>query len=87
MHHSRQFPTKTDTSIFGLGTLSNLESMFVKDDSGTWCSACGYSSMSHSDVVRHIEAKHMNMRISCKFCPRVCHTRLNLKKTFKKLSS
>ena len=58
--------------------------MLIKSESGTWCSACGYSGSGLSDVVRHIEAKHMDLRIPCRFCSTVCKTQLNIKRHLKK---
>ena len=34
-----------------------------------YCKICGYKSNWLNDVRRHIESKHMFLKISCKYCP------------------
>lgn len=52
--------------------------------SSTWCKACGYSGHNLQDVVRHVEAKHLNLEYRCKFCDLVTRTRLNLTRHLKR---
>ena len=48
------------------------------------CSICGYSTQIGKDVKRHVESKHMRLRIFCKFCQTVCSTRRTLEYHLKK---
>ena len=48
------------------------------------CSLCGYSTQNGNDVKRHVESKHMRLRIFCKFCQTVCSTRRTLEYHLKK---
>ena len=48
------------------------------------CSICGYSTQNGNDVKRHVESKHMRLRIFCKFCQTVCSTRRTLEYHLKK---
>ena len=47
------------------------------------CSECGYTKALKKDVIRHIEAKHLSLRIHCLFCLTVLTTRLNLQRHLK----
>jgi hypothetical protein len=57
----------------------------MKNANGShWCNDCGYHSGLKQDVVRHIESKHLDQKISCKFCPKVSNTRDNLRRHIRK---
>ena len=61
-----------------------VQNLLVKGQTSSWCTACGYTAPSSNDVSRHIEAKHLDLRLECKFCPNVFRTRLNLSRHLKK---
>ena len=72
--------------FFGLGghIISQTDTMVARSESGNWCTICGYGSAALTDVHRHIEAKHLDLQIPCKFCHKICKTRLNLTRHLKK---
>ena len=64
--------------------VQDVQSLLMKDKNCSWCTVCGYKASSNNDVTRHIEAKHLNLRLECKFCHVVLRTRLNLQRHLKK---
>ena len=52
----------------------------MKGSNSYWCNQCGYSAQSKIDVVRHIEARHLDLRLQCKFCAAVLKTKRNLQR-------
>ena len=64
--------------------VQDVERMLMKGKNNAWCQVCGYTASSTNDVIRHIEAKHMNLRLECKFCHCILRTRLNLQRHLKK---
>ena len=53
----------------------------MKNIDGTHgCIACGHSSKFRKDIIRHIESKHLDLAIECKFCPAILKTRLNFRR-------
>ena len=51
------------------------ESFMTKDRR---CTACGYIGRVTRDTVRHIESKHLNLRLECHFCHAVLNSTNNL---------
>ena len=64
--------------------MQDVQSLLMKDKNCSWCTVCGYKASSNNDVTRHITAKHLNLRLECKFCHVVLRTRLNLQRHLKK---
>ena len=47
-----------------------------KDEDGTWrCLSCDFTSKVSSNLVQHIESKHVSVQYNCEFCPKVCPTK------------
>merc|ERR1712098_411165 len=58
-----------------------IESCMGKNkEMGTWnCTQCGYSSIVKTDVINHIEAKHIESSVNCDLCGITTKTRKALK--------
>ena len=69
---------------FVSGLKSSVASYLVRKGPHTWCSACGYSSHFPRNVTRHIESKHLNIDITCKFCGSKMKTSRSLNEHLKK---
>jgi hypothetical protein len=60
--------------------------MFMRNDRGYHlCKSCGYQTKFKQSVVRHIEARHLNKKIACKFCDLVSNTSRNLQRHIQKM--
>ena len=64
--------------------VQDVQTLMMRGKNSSWCRACGYTASSNNDVIRHIEAKHLNLRLECKFCHCILRTRLNLQRHLKK---
>ena len=65
-------------------TVLGVDSFLMRTESGgAWCNACGHMANNYRDVARHIESRHLNLKIQCRFCPMVCSTRRNLQRHLK----
>ena len=47
------------------------------------CTDCGYARERKSDIRRHVERKHIEMRVACNLCSMLFSTRLSLKEHMK----
>jgi hypothetical protein len=62
-----------------------LDTYLMRNSGGAiWCNACGFHGNSKTDVVRHIEARHLSSHIECKFCQKVLNCKRNLQRHIRK---
>ena len=40
-----------------------------------YCNACGSTQRSQSNMMCHVESKHLNLNLKCVFCPSISKTR------------
>ena len=43
------------------------------------CVECNYHQKLKSDVVKHIERRHLNLKLSCSMCPHTTNSRSDLR--------
>ena len=55
----------------------------MRTDCGSWCKACGYTANQYKDCVRHVESRHLKLRIECNFCQSIVNTRFNFQRHMK----
>ena len=63
-----------------------VESLLMRSDNCCWCYACGHSGPKGkpSDIVRHIESRHLNLEYKCKICDYTTRTKLQLTRHLRK---
>ena len=51
------------------GTAASASDYVKRDPSGAfWCAVCGQRGSHKHHIVRHVEAKHLDLKYTCEFC-------------------
>ena len=63
-------------NIYNFSYLISVETLLLKKNKEGFhaCKTCGYKSRKYIDVRRHIESRHVNLKITCIFCDTVFKT-------------
>ena len=65
-------------SISVLDVDEQVRPFFGRTNQGLYqCNGCGDVKTAHSNLRNHIEAKHLHLKLICKFCRSIFRTRLN----------
>ena len=63
-------------NIYNFLYLISVDTLLLKKNKEGFhgCKTCGYKSRKYIDVRRHIESRHVNLKITCIFCDTVFKT-------------